>query len=124
MHDLAKPTGGRHLLKGNIVVRDHSHEVLVRNHPNPRITTRVLFGNSEGGVLASVINNDILPILVGLLQDAFNALAQMGVTIIDGSEYAHQWLVSVAHRYVRSQNVSPFAPSFMPSSDFISVSVL
>ena len=84
------------------MIGKRAHEFAVRVDPNPRITACVLFGNGKCGVLASIIDNDVLPVSVGLAEDAFNALAQIGLTVVNGSKYAHQGLIGIVHLIAES----------------------
>jgi hypothetical protein len=64
---------------------------------NSWILASVALGNFERGVFAAVVNDDVFPVWVGLMQHAFNAFSQILGSVVNGGDNAYEWRRINAH---------------------------
>ena len=110
MNDLAVFAFGRDLAHGVIPIWNQVEKVAVVMHPHARIRLRVFLGDFGSLVLALVVDDDVLEILVGLGQNAIDALAQVSLAVVDGRDHAHE------RRGISAQGPAPLQKrSFCPN---------
>jgi hypothetical protein len=85
------------LADGMIPVPHNRQQFFVVENADPGIFFRVQLGDLKGSIGAAIVQNDIFPVLIGLGQYAFNALRQMGFTVVNGSDDADKRLWSSYH---------------------------
>src|SRR6266446_1788630 len=74
------------------MVRDHTQELLILVNPDTRVFRSVTACDLWGGIRAAVIDYRAIPVLIGLPQDAFDALREMLGAVVHRSNNAYQWL--------------------------------
>ena len=79
------------------MISDHPQEFLIIVNTDARVSRSVTTRDFCGRIRTAVIDDSAFPVLMGLRQDAFDALGEMLSTVIDGSNYADQRL-----RHVRT----------------------
>ncbi len=80
---------GRNLPDGVVVVFDDPEEAFVVDYANSRILGCILFGNCQRLVGAAIVHNGVIPIGIGLPQNALDTLRQMGGAVVSGREDAN-----------------------------------
>ena len=73
-------------------VADHGHSaVLLVDYTDARVALGVLVAYLAGGIETAVVYQDTLPVGVGLLEDAVEAAAQVGLYVVDGNQNRDGW---------------------------------
>ena len=86
-------TGRRHLLKSNIVVLHHANKRRIVVDADPGVPVGIFLSNWQRPIVAAVVNDDILPIGIGLRQNTFDALGQILLAVVDRRQDTNQRLV-------------------------------
>src|SRR5579884_4254021 len=72
-------------------------EVLIHDDLNPSVLCRVPACNVARSIRAAVVDDNVLPLLVRLSENALNAFSEVPLLVIDGRHHAHQRLMAVLH---------------------------
>jgi hypothetical protein len=83
---------GGNLTQSDVVIRDDFDKVAVLMNPNPSVPRSESASDFQGAIRTTVINNSIVPIAIGLSENALNALCKVMLLVIHGSHNAYQRL--------------------------------
>ncbi len=84
MNDFAVFAFGRHSCKSRVVIDQGGQKGLVFQHRDTRIFAPKPFCDLQRTVCTTIVYDDVLPVLIGLVQDAFNAFCKILLRIING----------------------------------------
>ncbi len=71
-------------MQRGIPVDNDLQQLRVSVQPYPCVARRILADDVGRTVRAPVVEQDVLPVLVGLREDAVDALAKMALPVVDG----------------------------------------
>jgi hypothetical protein len=88
---------GRDLPERDVVALDHTGRDLVAVNPDPGIPVGILVRDVECPVGAAVVDDGVIQVFVGLSQHALDALAEITLSVVDGSHYADEGALPRCH---------------------------
>jgi hypothetical protein len=79
----------RNMAQGVVMIGNYTQKLFVVNHTDASVLRRVTACSCSGTISAAVVDDRIIPVLVGLSQNALNTLRKILFIVVYGSNDAY-----------------------------------